>query len=170
MEPDMKHALIAVLLLFTWGCTTTEVADNAEAASAMLALQQDYEQVRDELTRELDSLPTETGLMLLDLQQSADAYVEKLKTAWSAGLTADQLDALYLEGRSLYLRGEALLLPLTDTLPPRTWALLGRFAQQAQAVDDLYLRIKSGDPQTRELIRAGLALATLALRVGMMAL
>ncbi len=166
----MKHALIAVLLLFVSACTTTEVADNAEAASALLSLQLDYEQVRDELLTQIDGLPTETGVALLELQQTADAYVTRLESAWKTGLTPDQLDRMYLEGRSLYLRGEALLLPLADTLPPQTWALLGRFHQQAQAVDELYLRIKSGDPQTRELIRAGLALATLALKVGMMTL
>jgi hypothetical protein len=169
MKPLLTAVLLTIALALS-ACTSTDVADNAEAANALLDLRQEYQLVRDDLASQIDGLPTETGVALLDLAQATDAYVARLETAWQAGLTPDQLDRLYMEGRSLYLRGEALLMPLVDTLPPQTWALLGRFSQQAQAVDNLYLRIKSGDPQTRELIRAGLALATLALRVGMMTL
>ena len=173
-EPEMKQLLTPILLAFMLAtvaaCTSTQVADNAQAANALLELRMDYDQVKTELAGQIDQLPTEVGVQLLDLQEATDAYVARLENAWRMGLSPEQLDQLYLEGRALYLRGQSLLLPLADTLPPQTWALLGRFSQQAQAVDELYLRIKSGDPQTREMIRAGIALATLALRVGMMTL
>lgn len=166
----IKAVLIAVLLLITAACTTTQVADQAQAAVALLDLRSNYDQISADLTEQLDTLPTETAVLLLDLQEKTDAYVQRLSVAWKMGLTPTQLDSLYIEGKALYNTGEALLLPIADLLPPKTWAALAQFQAQAAAVDALYLQIKSGDQQTREMIRAGIGLATLALKIGMMSL
>jgi len=167
----MKAILLMLLLTLPLAaCNTSDVADDAAAANALLEFRATYADLKRQLEARVDELPTETGLALLDLEEAADRYVDRLSVAWRDGVTLDELDALYREGAALYHQGEALIAPVRQQLPPDTRAALARFRDQARRIDALYRKLRHGDPARQEMIRAGLELATLALRIGLAAL
>lgn len=166
----MKHLVLVLVLTLLAACNPTRVADDAAAANALLGLRDSYLQARRQLDARIDSLPTEAGLRLLELESAADRYVARLTRIWKQGATLDEIDLLHAEGVALYHRGESILRPLLPQLAPDTVAALARFQAQAQRVEALYQQLRTGgDAQQRELLRAGLELATLALRVGAVA-
>ncbi len=167
MRKTIITLCIAALL---GGCNTPDVqqvADDAEAAASLVQLRDTYDQVRATLDAHIDQLPTELGLDLLELEEDADALRERIETAWRDGITAPELDALYLQGVQLWQRGHTVIDPVVDQLPPYLLGPLRRLDTQALAIERLYRRIQAGDAQTRELLRAGLELATQVLRIGL---
>jgi len=167
----MKILLAAVLLALS-ACTTQQMLDSASTANDLIDLRIAYDDAARGLDDVIDDLPVETALALLDLKQEADRYVAELTRAWrrSPDLSADALESYYLQGRALYLRGRAIVAPVVHQLPPDTYARLLRLQRAAERIDGLYQQIQGQDAQTRQLIQAGLELATLALKIGMVAL
>ena len=166
----IRLTLVATLLL--GGCqintkTAQNVADDAEAVASLVELRNTYREVRRTLDAQLDSLPTELGLALLELEQDADDFQTRLETAWRNGITPQEMDALYLQGVRLWQRGHAIIDPVVDELPPYLLGPLQRLDRQARSIEHLYRRLNQGDASTRELIRAGMELATQILRVGL---
>jgi hypothetical protein len=161
--------LIAVLV---GGCTSQQVLDNAQTANALIDLRIQYDSASEALDAFIDQMPTEAGLQLLELQQDADRFVAEVTAAWRASpdLSPEYLDGIYQRGRALYLRGYDIILPIVDTLPPGTVTALVRLQAQAERIDAMYQQIKSQDAETRRMIAAGLELATLALKIGVLAL
>ena len=169
----MRHVLVIIAALLAGsGCTSQQVLDQAQTANALIDLRIQYDSASEALDAVIDQMPTETGIQLLELQQDADKFVEEVTVRWRANpdLTPAYLDSIYQRGRSLYVRGYNIILPIIDTLPPGTVTALVRLQAQAEAVDAMYQQIRAQDAETRRMIAAGLELATLALKVGVLAL
>jgi len=169
----MRHAIVIIAALMAGvGCTSQQVLGNAKTANALIDLRIQYDSASAALDAVIDQLPTETGLQLLELQQDADRFVADVTAQWRASpdLSPEYLDGIYRRGRALYLRGYSIIFPIIDTLPPGTVTALVRLQAQAEAIDAMYQQIQNQDAETRRMISAGLELATLALKIGVLAL
>ncbi len=169
---SLRVLYACVVALALYGCTSQQVIDQAATANALLDLRISYDAARENLDGVIDSLPTETGLALLELQQDADKYVAEVTAAWRVNpdLSPAALDAIYMQGRELYHRGIDIIEPIADSLPPGTITALVKLQYMAERIDGMYHDIKNTDAETQQMIRAGLELATLALRVGVLVL
>ncbi len=169
----MRHVLVIIgVLLAVSGCTSQQVLDQAQTANVLIDLRIQYDSASEALDAVIDQMPTETGIQLLELQQDADRFVEEVTASWRANpdLTLEYLDGIYQRGRALYMRGYSIIMPIIDTLPPGTVTALVRLQAQAEAIDAMYQQIRTQDAETRRMVAAGLELATLALKVGVLAL
>lgn len=166
------RVMMGFVLALLAGCTSQQVLDNAQTANALIDLRIQYDSASAALDAVIDQLPTESGLQLLELQQDADRFVSEVTAQWRASpdLSPEYLDSIYRRGRALYLQGYNIILPIIDTLPPGTVTSLVRLQAQAEAIDAMYQQIQAQDAETRRMIAAGLELATLALKVGVLAL
>lgn len=167
--------LIALALsLLTVACSPHQAVTTTQAGNALLDLQDRYSEAREALLADIDRLPVETGVALLDLDSEVGAYVTELSRLWrtaDASQLAD-LERIYLRGQRLYDRAETLLIPHLDLLDPDTRYALSGFstnAERVQAAYDAY----SSDPNLQrrmDLARAGIEFATLAVKLGLMVL
>ncbi len=163
----MKKLPLLFLFLFITACGAPQVADNANAAVALLDLKAQYLEAKAGLHRDAAQLPAADRERLRNLERSADLYVHELEYLWRTdpALSIASLEHIYHRGERLYHLGARLIDPQRENLSPETLLALERFADSAQAVRTAYDGIQAGASDRRELIRAGLGLATLAIKV-----
>ena len=164
--------LLMVSVLLAGGCTSQQVLDNAQMANALIDMRIQYDSARQALDAVIDQLPTETGLQLLELEQDADSFVAAVTASWKLNpdLSPAYIDRIYTQGKAIYQRGYDIIYPQLDALPPGAVTALVRLQAKAEAIDEMYQRVKNADADTRQMVTAGLELATLALKIGVLAM
>lgn len=170
----MRKTILAVALAAAMtGCTWNQVADNAEAANALLTLEASYNQANDVFWEKVSTEFTDDQLeKLVVLEERTTALVEKAKMLWKTNpaLAAVEWEELYLDGKSIYLEGEAIISPMYGKLDPVVVIYINEFVSKAVALDMAYAKLKDTTDSKQEMLRAGIELAKLALQVSVMVL
>lgn len=169
------HLILFMLtsMLFVAACNAPErqkITQTVAASNALLDLKKQYQTVSNDLEQMVDKLPIEEGLALLELQTQTDAFVSDLERYWKINQlgTIRDVDRLYARGRLLYQQGERLLSKNWQHLDAASRKHLSQFAANAHAIDAARQEWLA-DPNTQsqtEMIKAGIELATLALKIG----
>lgn len=167
----MKPGMLFLILTMA-GCTVTQVADTSGLLSSAVDLREEYIAASSAVVKVTNEVPTEDGLKLLSLKIRADKLLEDVDRHWLeiASLDMDQIDSYYQRGKQIYIEAEALVIPRLPYLSQDTILSLSKIRQAAIVVDLKYQTIAGFKSQNSELVRAGMELVVLALKIGVLTL
>lgn len=162
--------IILVVVLFLAGCTASDMLYTTKTANAMIDLQLEYGRSSMVLDANLDNLPPNAKQELSAIKDRADQLSAEVRGAWRNGqLTYDRLDVFYKQGDSIYSDALKVVGANWDHLTPQSQLAVKQIQILAAQVDASYKQARS-EQESSQLLEAGVEMATLALRLGLVLL
>lgn len=166
----MRYLIISVSLLILAACTPADALYTTKTANAMIDLQLEYGRTSLFLDAQLQQLPQKAQDELWVIKTRADHLAAEVRAAWRSGqLTTDRMDTFYFSGSLIYSDALTVINEHWDELTPAAQLAIEQIQVYAVQVDQNYQKAKE-EQETSDLLKAGVEMATLALRLGMVLL
>jgi len=174
MKLFVNSILVGFLLVSVQSCTTSQALLLVDTTNALYDLRAEYDSVKDLLHNNLHMMEKVDREKLLELEEQCNFFVNQLETDWkeSEFVVLSNAEHYYDVGKEIYLRGAEIVKPYIQRMSPIERYYLKKFKADAQIVETLYEKMRK-EPTVRNryrLIESGMKFATLALRVGIVAM
>lgn len=167
----MKRFVILIAVLMA-GCVAVDASKSGPLELELSAGMDEYRAASQAMDDVIARSDGDSRQQLMKFRADADAIVAEIYAAWQSDepITAERAGELYRQARQVYTEAERAILPVLPFLSQDDIYLLSKLKSRAERIDRTYSRLAYKWGQQKEAMQAGIELAILAMKMGVITL